>query len=84
MLHPATGPKLARFEPGRSYAFEVDWYVALERLGDGRTRPLARSRAPRAPPSLAYAILIELPHFIMERKMLLGIKPRVERTDPAS
>ena len=29
--------------------------------------------------SFAYGILLELPHFIMERKMLLGIKERAER-----
>jgi hypothetical protein len=28
---------------------------------------------------LAYLLLIEIPHFIMERKMLLGIKERAER-----
>jgi hypothetical protein len=28
---------------------------------------------------LFYVLLIELPHFVMERKMLLGIKRRAER-----
>ena len=35
---------------------------------------------PRGVPSIAYAIFIEAPHFIMERKMLLGIKNRAERS----
>jgi hypothetical protein len=26
-----------------------------------------------------YTLLLEIPHFIMERKMLLGIKERAER-----
>jgi hypothetical protein len=79
LLHPCAGPKLARFEPNRAYAFDVGWYFALESLADGRTRLFARSRVPRGLPSLLYAIFIELPHFIMERKMLLGIKRRAER-----
>ena len=29
--------------------------------------------------SMAYTVLLELPHFLMERKMLLGIKERAER-----
>jgi hypothetical protein len=79
LLHPCTGPKLARFEPHRSYAFDGGWYFALERAPGDRTRLFARSRVRRGVPSLAYAIFIELPHFIMERKMLLGIKRRAER-----
>ena len=78
-LHPATGLKLARFEPGHSYAFEGGWYFALQPVDHTRTRLFARSRVPRGLPSLAYAVFIELPHFIMERKMLLGIKARAEQ-----
>ena len=29
--------------------------------------------------SAAYAAFVELPHFVMERRMLLGIKERAER-----
>jgi hypothetical protein len=78
-LHPCAGPKLARFDPGRAYAFEGGWYFALAARADGRTRLYARSRIPRGLPSIAYALFIEIPHFVMERKMLLGIKERAER-----
>jgi hypothetical protein len=78
LLHPCAGPKLARFEPNRSYAFDMGWYFALEPTPDVRTRLFARSRVPRGLPSIAYAIFMELPHFVMERKMLLGIKQRAE------
>jgi hypothetical protein len=78
LLHPATGLKVARFEPCRSFAFDGGWYFALEPRDDTSTRLLARSRVPRGLPSLAYAFFIEGPHFIMERKMLLGIKARAE------
>jgi hypothetical protein len=73
MFHPRTGARLARFERNRSYAFEGGWYLALATTADGRARLLARSRIPRGITSIAYALLIELPHFIMERKMLLTI-----------
>jgi hypothetical protein len=81
-LHPLNGPKLARFDPNRSYAFEGGWYFALRAIDGDRTRLIARSRVPRGLPGLAYALFIEAPHFIMERKMLLGIKARAERGRP--
>lgn len=79
-LHPLNAPKLARFERNHSYAFEGGWYFSLRPIDAGRTRLLARTRVPRGFPSLAYAIFVEGPHFVMERKMLLGIKDRAERS----
>jgi hypothetical protein len=73
----AGGLKLARFEPPRAYCFEGGWFIALESF-NGRTRLIARGRFPHGVFSLAYAVLLEVPHFIMERKMLLGIKERAE------
>jgi hypothetical protein len=76
-------PDLKGRRQNRSYAFEGGWYFALEPMPGGRTRLLARTRVPHGLPSLAYAIFIELPHFIMERKMLLGIKWRAEHATTA-
>jgi hypothetical protein len=76
-LHWASGLKLTRFEPNRVYALG-GWYFVLEPK-DGRTRLLCRGRFARGVASIGYALLLELPHFIMERKMLLGIKERAER-----
>jgi hypothetical protein len=76
-LHPMAGIELSRFEPNRSYALQ-GWYFALEPTDGDRTRLLARSRIPPGATSAAYALFIELPHFVMERKMLLGIKQRAE------
>jgi len=76
-LHWASGLELTRFEPDRVFALG-GWYLVLKE-DDGRTRLIARSRFPRGPASLAYGLLLELPHFIMERKMLLGIKDRAEQ-----
>ena len=78
LLHWASGLKLARFDPNRALAFEGGWYFVLE-SEDGQTRLIARGRVPRGIGSAAYAVLLELPHFLMERKMLLGIKERAER-----
>jgi hypothetical protein len=56
----------------------------LEALGPDRTRLIVRSRSARGPASLVGALLIDIPHFVMERKMLLGIKERAERHHTAS
>lgn len=77
-LHPLSAPKLARFDRNRTFAFEGGWYFNLLPVDATRARLIARTRVPRGFPSLAYAIFIEGPHFIMERKMLLGLKTRIE------
>jgi uncharacterized protein YndB with AHSA1/START domain len=78
-LHPATGLKVALFEPKRVLALQNWGAFVLKPTDDGRTRLIARSRGQRGLASLAYTLLLEIPHFIMERKMLLGIKERAER-----
>ena len=78
LLHPASGLKVLRFEPGRALVLEGGWSLVV--LDDGpRCRLIARLRAPRGVIGSAYAMLLELPHFLMERRMLLGIKRRAER-----
>ncbi len=80
MLHPAIGLEVTRFEPGRALGLK-DWGTwVLEPLAGGRTRPIVRGRRPRGLASTVYYVaLIELPHFLMERRMLLGFKARAER-----
>jgi hypothetical protein len=82
MFHPALGVPLGRFDPGRALGFEGGWYFALEAVGGDRTRLFARTRA-ASRGALAYAVLLEIPHFVMERRMLLGIKERAERNQIA-
>lgn len=79
MLHPANGLRVARFEPGRVLVLEGWGAFVVEPAGPGRTRLLVRGRVPRRASAIALALLIELPHLIMERRMLLGIKERAER-----
>ena len=80
MLHPLNGLSVGRFEPGRQIALEGWGSFAVETLGEKRSRIVCRGEPHDSPLYTAYYVgLIELPHFLMERKMLLGIKERAER-----
>jgi hypothetical protein len=81
-LHPATGLKVQLFEPGRALALEGWGAFVVRDAGEGRTRLIARNQRPQGLAGAAYAALLELPHFVMERRMLLGIKERAERATP--
>ena len=83
-LHPRTGLPVARFEPGRVLALKNWGAFALEPMGRDRTRLIARGRTPRGAASIVNALLMEIPHFVMERKMLLEIKRRAERSHTAT
>ncbi|WP_428267580.1 hypothetical protein [Haliangium sp.] len=61
------------------------WTFALDTLPSGDTRLVVRDRTyfPRTLGSFViWRVLTDPIHFIMERKMLLGIKARAERTHP--
>jgi hypothetical protein len=81
MLHPAFGLKVARFDQGRALVLAGWGAFVIEALDTGRTRLLARGHAPSGRLAGAYGLLIEIPHFVMERRMLLGIRERVERSN---
>jgi hypothetical protein len=78
-LHPTGGLEVILFEPGRALGLRNWGTLVVEPDGRGRTRLLVRGAIPRGPFAAAYAVLMEIPHFIMERRMLLGIKERAER-----
>ena len=78
-LHHLYGLPVARFEPNRVLALKGWGAFVVEPLGRERTRLVARGWTARGPAMLFYILLIEIPHFVMERKMLLGIKRRAER-----
>jgi uncharacterized protein YndB with AHSA1/START domain len=79
-LHPAGGLRVSVFEPGRALGLEGWATFALKPAGPGRTRLIARGAVPRGVGAAAYGLLMEIPHFLMERRMLLGIKKRAERS----
>jgi hypothetical protein len=78
LLHHETGLQVLAIDPGRSLTLDCGWYFVLEPDGPDRSRLLARWRSPGDPLNLAFGLLFDLPHFLMERKMLLGIKRRAE------
>jgi hypothetical protein len=77
-LHWAYGMPVVRFDPGRAIALKGWGAFDLERLSERRTRVVARGERPSGPVKAFYALLVEIPHFVMERRMLLGIKRRAE------
>ena len=80
MLHPLTGLPVSRFEPGREIALRGWGSFAVEPLGERRSRVVCRGEPHISALYTAYYVsFIELPHFLMERRMLLGIKERAER-----
>jgi hypothetical protein len=69
-------------DPSRPGYFDVSWAFILSAAGKQATRLISRFRIsgrPRLSVQLLYSFLIEIPHFVMERKMLLGIKRRAEK-----
>jgi hypothetical protein len=58
------------------------WCLALDPLDEERTRLISRWRSkwPRTPAMLFWLLIVDPGFFIMERKMLIGIKARAERT----
>jgi hypothetical protein len=78
-LHPTLGLPVAYFEPGRTLVLDGWGPFVVEPIDDKRTRLISRSRVPKGWGAVSYSLLLEIPHFVMQRKMLLGIKERVER-----
>jgi hypothetical protein len=84
---------VAQVEPNRALVWQVlhpttheptaaTWAFVLQPTGERGTRLLQRFRIggqPRWLIGLIYTLLIEVPHFVMERRMLLGIRQRAER-----
>jgi hypothetical protein len=87
-LHPKAPPLPVLFvEPERALVLGSNtdepgtWGFYLQEISPDFTRLLIRSRTQRKPGALRWLghyALFEPAHFVMERKMLLGIKQRVE------
>jgi hypothetical protein len=77
-LHPAGGLRVTVFEPGCALGLEGWGTFALTPLDTDRSRLIARGGVRRGVAAAAYGLLMEIPHFLMERRMLLGIKQRAE------
>lgn len=78
-LHPATpGLPVTIFEPGRVIGLQGWGIFMVEAAGPGATRLIVRGRIPGGLSLLGYEALLDIPHFVMQRKMLLEIKARAE------
>ena len=71
--------KVLALDPGRALVLEGWGAFVLEPLGPRTTRLIVRSRGPSAWGRLSHYLFWEPAHFVMERRMLLGIKARAER-----
>jgi hypothetical protein len=78
-LADVTGWRVLTVEPNRLLVLEGWGAFVLEPRGERRTRLIVRSGGPGAWGRLAHYLFWEPAHFVMERRMLLGIKTRAER-----
>ena len=78
-LHPLTGMPVERFEPESLIALRGWGTFVLQPLAGGRARLLIRTRTPGTIAAVASMLLVEIPHWVMQRRMLLGIRERAER-----
>ncbi len=74
-------PPVKEIEPGEKLWVDCSWALILDPVVDGRTRLIARMRVDhRGLPMAAFvAGFLEPSQFVMERRMLLGVKDRAER-----
>lgn len=80
-LHPlAPGLAVTIFDPPRALGLEGWGAFVVRPDGPGRSRLIVRGRIAKGLPTLAYRLTLAIPHFVMQRKMLLGIKERAEAT----
>ncbi len=85
-LHPKAPPlRVLAIEPGRAIVLEKCWSFVLHPIDENTTRLIIRGRGEFNPDFkngllnlLLWRGIFEPAHFIMERKMLLGIKQRAE------
>ena len=86
-LHPKAPPvEVTTIEPGRAIVLKGWGAFVLQPIDEKRTRLIIRSQGDYDPDLknpilnlLLWRVVFEPAHFIMERKMLLGIKVRAEK-----
>jgi len=78
---PESGRPHDREDPDLGNYYGWNWVFVLEEVDADSTRLIVRSRVDGRPRYLIkafYTLLLEFPHFVMERGMLKGIKRRAE------
>jgi ligand-binding SRPBCC domain-containing protein len=84
---PESGRPHDRDDPDLGNYYGWNWVFVLEEVDPDTTRLIVRSRVDGRPRYLIkafYTLLLEVPHFVMERGMLKGIKRRAERASAAT
>jgi len=83
---PITSMTVERVDPGRTLVLQGHdggtWTFHLDPIDEETTRFIVRGRKPKNRTAVGYVVrylAYELPHFVMERGMMLGIKTRAER-----
>ena len=84
VMDPRTGQVTAGEGHGAGPRLDMSWSFVLQPLNAGSTRLLSRTRYDYAPLPLGIPlrVLLEPLQFLMERRMLLGIRSRAERRRP--
>lgn len=90
-LHPKAPPlRITHLEAGRALVLGTSWAFVLEPLDERTTRLIVRGRGRFENPDLGpvlnflyWRLVFEPAHFVMERKMMLGVKKRAERASRA-
>ncbi|WP_110241578.1 hypothetical protein [Nocardioides gilvus] len=77
-VFPGYATTIEAIDPPRSMLIANWGAYVVEPVTPHTCRLIARSHAERGLAGAAYILFIELPHAIMERRMLLGIKERAE------
>lgn len=88
-LHPQAPPLLVtQLEPGKALVLAGGWGFFLQGIGPNCTRLVARGWGDAIPNVanpllhfLYWRVFFEPVHFLMERKMLLGLKERAEASN---
>jgi hypothetical protein len=81
-VFPGVATRLAEVDPPHALVIQGWGAYVIEPDWDGGCRLVARSHVDRGPAALAYYLFLELPHAVMERRMLLGIKEHAEAAHP--
>jgi len=83
---PMTSMTVERVDPGRTLVLQGHdggtWTFHLDPIDEETTRFIVRGRKPRNRTAVGYAgryLAYELPHFVMERGLMVGIQTRAER-----
>jgi len=71
--------RVSVIEPGRALLLDGCAFVVESLDGHSRSRLIARTRISGKAAAVGWGLLIAFSHFLMERKMLQGIKERAER-----